>query len=63
MAALQLRRDLGALPKAAVYEACKKAVDNYFEKGLMGGNGKVVITVPSREEGSKQLGSPRTLTP
>jgi hypothetical protein len=43
------RRSFGALDKAAVYEACKKAVDNFFEKGLTGKEGKVVIELPPRE--------------
>jgi hypothetical protein len=61
----QTRRDLGVLPKAAVYEACKKAVDNYFEKGLSGYEGRVIIKLPPRAEltGSKQTAQPVTPTP
>jgi hypothetical protein len=61
----ETQRSFGVLDKKAVSEACQKAVDNYFEKGLTSENGKVVITVPSREMivGSKQLGSSVTPTP
>jgi hypothetical protein len=39
----------GGLSKDAVEEACKKAVDNFFAKGLTGQDGKVVVELPPRE--------------
>ncbi len=56
------QRSLGLLDKNAIYEACKKAVDNYVEKGQFGEAGKVVIKLHARQHVA-ELNARRAPTP
>ena len=59
----EMRRALGVLPRDAVYEACKKAVDNYFRTGASERRSEVIITLPPRPVVVENVSPPTNYIP